>query len=229
MTGDNRGAEFDDFVLSRSPALQRAAFLMVSDISLAQDLVQEALAKTYVAWPRLRRTASAEAYTRKAITTTAISWFRRKSWNNERVVATMPEHLSGGHDDAVVQKTMLWTCLQELPPRHAQRSCCATTRTSPKARPRTSVGFVLADGSDSVYSVVGTEVTDVGCTDPAAIRLVSDADDPVAAWVDAEQPRSSPSIRATTPCRPVARRDETRCSPIRTMRSPGQAGDLSRT
>lgn len=117
MTGDTTRAEFDDFVLARSPALHRAAYLMVGDVSLAQDLVQEALTKTYVAWPRLHRASNAEAYTRKAITTTAISWFRRKSWSNERAVASLPEHATGGHDDAVVQRSLLWTGLQCLPPR----------------------------------------------------------------------------------------------------------------
>ncbi len=117
MTNDHERAEFDDFVLARSPALQRAAYLMVGDVSLAQDLVQEALTKTYVAWPRLHRTANAEAYTRKAITTTAISWFRRKGWNNERATAVLPESTTGGHADDVVQSALLWTCLQALPPR----------------------------------------------------------------------------------------------------------------
>ena len=69
---------------ARSAALHRAAYLMVGEQSLAQDLVQEALTKTYVAWPRLRDKGNAEAYTRKAITHTAISWFRRKGWSAER-------------------------------------------------------------------------------------------------------------------------------------------------
>ena len=77
-------AEFAEFVAARSAALHRAAYLMVGDQSLAQDLVQEALTKTYVAWPRLRDKGNAEAYTRKAITHTAISWFRRKGWSAER-------------------------------------------------------------------------------------------------------------------------------------------------
>ena len=38
--------EFAEFVLARSPALHRAAYLMVGDVGLAQDLVQEALTKT---------------------------------------------------------------------------------------------------------------------------------------------------------------------------------------
>lgn len=40
---------FDDYVAARSVALQRAAYLMVGDAGLAEDLVQEALIKTYVA------------------------------------------------------------------------------------------------------------------------------------------------------------------------------------
>jgi DNA-directed RNA polymerase specialized sigma24 family protein len=39
---------------------------MTGDVSLAQDLAQESLTKTYVAWPRLRDPANAEAYTRRA-------------------------------------------------------------------------------------------------------------------------------------------------------------------
>ena len=78
MVGRDR-SDFAEFVAARSTALHRAAYLMVGEVSLAQDLVQEALTKTYVAWPRLRDKGNAEAYTRKAITTTAISWFRRKA------------------------------------------------------------------------------------------------------------------------------------------------------
>ena len=71
-------ADFAAFVHARSASLHRAAYLLVGERGLAQDLVQEALTKTYVAWPRLRDPAAAEAYTREAITTTAIGWYRRK-------------------------------------------------------------------------------------------------------------------------------------------------------
>ena len=110
-------AEFTEFVAARSAALHRAAYLMVGDASLAQDLVQEALTKTYVAWPRLHDKGNAEAYTRKAITTTAISWFRRKGWSHERSTATPPELLTAGHADGVTQSAWLWAALQELPAR----------------------------------------------------------------------------------------------------------------
>ncbi len=110
-------AAFADFVAARSGALHRAAYLMVGDVGLAQDLVQEALTKTYVAWPRLRDPANAEAYTRKAITTTAISWFRKKSWYGERPADQVPESADAGHADAVAVRTSLMQALAQLPPR----------------------------------------------------------------------------------------------------------------
>lgn len=108
---------FAEFVAARSAALHRAAYLMIGDEQLAQDLVQEALTRTYVAWPRLRDTRNAEAYSRKAITTTAISWFRRKSWNSEDVGPEVPEGLLGATDDDVAQRAWVWQALLALPPR----------------------------------------------------------------------------------------------------------------
>ena len=82
-------AAFAAFVAARSGALHRAAYLLVGDAGLAQDLVQEALTKTYVA-AGCAAPEAAEAYARKAITTTAITWFRKRSWNAERSPSSCP-------------------------------------------------------------------------------------------------------------------------------------------
>ena len=108
---------FAEFAAGRARSLHRAAYLMVGDSQLAQDLVQEALTKTYVAWPRLRDPRNAEAYCRKAITTTAISWFRRKGWANERPTEILPEGEQGGHDARIADRDRVWRALQALPPR----------------------------------------------------------------------------------------------------------------
>lgn len=111
---------FTEFVAARSPALFRTAYLIVGDHGLAQDLVQEALTKTYVAWPRLREVGKAEAYTRKAITTTYISWWRRKAWRAERPRDDVPESgptTQREHGSDVVDRTWVWQELQALPPR----------------------------------------------------------------------------------------------------------------
>ena len=51
-------AAFTDFVDDHARFLFRTAFLVVGDHQLAEDLVQEALVKTYVAWPRISGRAS---------------------------------------------------------------------------------------------------------------------------------------------------------------------------
>jgi RNA polymerase sigma-70 factor (sigma-E family) len=108
---------FVEFVAARSSALQRAAYLMVGDVGLAQDLVQEALVKTCGAWPRLRDPGAAEAYTRKVITTTAMAWFRRRAWSAERSSGHPPDTPAPGHADGVTERAWLWQCLLQLPPR----------------------------------------------------------------------------------------------------------------
>ncbi len=94
----------------------RAAFLMLGDHGLAEDLLQEALTKTYVAWPRLRDINAAESYTRKAITTTAISWWRRKSWRNELPHANVDPNAPIS-PVSLEEQDWMWQELQALPPR----------------------------------------------------------------------------------------------------------------
>jgi RNA polymerase sigma-70 factor (sigma-E family) len=63
---------FSEFVEARSASLFRTAYLMVGDHQLAQDLLQEALVKTLIAWPRLSDHQNVEAYTRRIVATTSI-------------------------------------------------------------------------------------------------------------------------------------------------------------
>jgi RNA polymerase sigma-70 factor (sigma-E family) len=108
--------EFCEFVAARSAALVRVAYLILGDHQLAQDLVQESLAKTYVAWPRLHEAGNAEAYTRRVIATTAISWRRRRGFH-ERPAEHLAESVSADPATAVVVHEALWIHLLGLPPR----------------------------------------------------------------------------------------------------------------
>src|SRR4051812_28511785 len=108
--------QFCDFVASRSGALFRVAYLMLGDHQLAEDLVQESLEKTYVAWPRLREVANAEAYTRRVIVTTAISWRRRRSFH-ERPAEHLGEAAGPDVTEAIDANDELWAELRRLPPR----------------------------------------------------------------------------------------------------------------
>jgi RNA polymerase sigma-70 factor (sigma-E family) len=108
---------FADLVEARSTALLRLAYGVVGDYQLAQDLVQEALVKVYVAWPRLREGSAPEAYARRAIVTTAISWRRRRSFH-EPPVDTVPDLISDFDESAWVEThEALWREVRRLPPR----------------------------------------------------------------------------------------------------------------
>jgi RNA polymerase sigma-70 factor (sigma-E family) len=107
---------FSEFVEARSASLFRSAYLMVGDHQLAQDLLQEALVKTLLAWPRLRDRANVDAYTRRIIVTTAISWRRRRSFH-ERPRDTLPERVDPDLVDAVVTHDAVVAALLTVPPR----------------------------------------------------------------------------------------------------------------
>lgn len=80
---------FDGFVAARGDALWRSAWLLTGDRQLAEDLVQTALGKSWRAWPRVGPDGF-EAYVRRVMYTTYVSWWRRK-WRGERPTEHLPE------------------------------------------------------------------------------------------------------------------------------------------
>ena len=107
---------FTEFMSVRSASLFRTAYLIVGDHQLAQDLLQEALIRTYLAWPRLRDPGKAEAYTRRTIVTTAISWRRRRSFH-ERPTGRLPDTTVPDATEAVTTHASVVAQLRTLPPR----------------------------------------------------------------------------------------------------------------
>ena len=81
---------FRDFVAGRSAALLRTAYLLTGDWANAEDLLQTALTKTYLAWRRLGKIEAVEPYARRVLVTTATSWWRRR-WHGERPTGNLPE------------------------------------------------------------------------------------------------------------------------------------------
>lgn len=80
--------DFDDFVVARTSALSRTAYLLTGDAHLAEDLVQTALLKAAGHWTRIH--GDPEPYVRRILYTQNISWWRRR-----RHVAEQP---LGAHD-----------------------------------------------------------------------------------------------------------------------------------
>jgi RNA polymerase sigma-70 factor (sigma-E family) len=106
-------AEFDRFVVTRSQALLRTAYLLVQDENLAEDLLQTALTKTWFAWSRVD---DPEAYVRRVLVTTSASWWRRR-WTRETPTADLPEPHASVAAEGPVDGQDLWVALGQLPPR----------------------------------------------------------------------------------------------------------------
>jgi RNA polymerase sigma-70 factor (sigma-E family) len=106
---------YSEFVTARSTSLFRTAYLVIGDYQLAQDLLQESLIRVYGAWPRLRDVQKAEAYTRRVIVTTAISWRRRRSFH-ERPAGHLPDVVGADATDRIGVCDELWAELCRLPP-----------------------------------------------------------------------------------------------------------------
>src|SRR5579871_662523 len=71
-------AAFNDYVLARGTALLRIAIMLTGNRADAEDLVQAALANTYLAWGKINDRAALDAYVRRAMVNTHISWWRRR-------------------------------------------------------------------------------------------------------------------------------------------------------
>jgi RNA polymerase sigma-70 factor (sigma-E family) len=91
--GSDRDEEFSEYVKARYSRLLATAYLLSGDRHAAEDLVQTALAKLYVAWPRLRQGGSEDAYIRRILINSNHE-IHRKPWRRERAVAEVPDRLA---------------------------------------------------------------------------------------------------------------------------------------
>jgi RNA polymerase sigma-70 factor (sigma-E family) len=106
-------SEFDAFVVSRSPALLRSAYLLVQDEGRAEDLLQTALTKAWFAWKRIN---DPEAYVRRIMVTTSASWWRRR-WNRETPTDQPQEPPTATGADESANRHDLWVAIGHLPRR----------------------------------------------------------------------------------------------------------------
>jgi RNA polymerase sigma-70 factor (sigma-E family) len=109
--------EFLEFAQSRAAPLHRMAYLLCGDWHLADDLVQETLAKSFRHWARVQRADNPDAYVRRMLINEA-----RRHWRRHRHAAA-PADLTGwepgGPDEAaaVTNRVALFQALLSLPAR----------------------------------------------------------------------------------------------------------------
>ena len=113
MSSSERDAAFSEFVRARRTHLRRIAYGICGDWHRADDLVQTALVKLYVAWPRVRRDGHEEAYVRTIIVRANIDEGRRP-WRREQSQEVTPE-VAAPAPLPVEERDALFDALQALP------------------------------------------------------------------------------------------------------------------
>jgi RNA polymerase sigma-70 factor (sigma-E family) len=121
MPRSTRDEEFSAFVRTRRTGLVRSACLLTAgDTHLAEDLVQTALARLYVAWPRVRRSGSEIAYVRRILVNAHTDEVRRPGRRRERHVSELPETIEPMPPETLPDGLIgadVRAALAELPPR----------------------------------------------------------------------------------------------------------------
>ena len=71
-------AGFTEYVVARRALMHRTAWVLTGDHHLAEDLVQQVLAKLYVAWPRVQRMDGVDGYVRRMLVNANVDRARRR-------------------------------------------------------------------------------------------------------------------------------------------------------
>ena len=114
MTRADRETAYVDYVTARRDHLRRIAYALCGDWHRADDLLQIALVKLYVAWPRVRRVGNEDAYVRRILVRVSIDESRRP-WRRERATQHLPDR-PAPERAGVEDLSELFTALQALPP-----------------------------------------------------------------------------------------------------------------
>lgn len=114
IVDEERRRVFDEFARARMPELLRFGYALTGNPHAAADLVQDALERTMLAWPRVEKQGDPEGYVRRIMVNRNISIWRRR--RRERLVVDVPE--TGRDDGGLAPRDLaLWERVRALPPR----------------------------------------------------------------------------------------------------------------
>lgn len=110
---------FTSFVKARGPVLLRAARSLTANPSDAEDLLQTALTKTYVAWERIEDHRALDGYVRRALLNTRTSQWRKRKVD-EFACDDVPEQEAVQGPDPAERQVLhdaMWRAVLKLPDR----------------------------------------------------------------------------------------------------------------
>ena len=105
--------DFDAFVRGQLVSLSGFGRLLTGHDARGQDLVQEALARTYLRWRRSGAPEDPAAYVRRTMVNLHATWWRRLF--SRESAAPLPDVASVADDTDT--RLAVWSALRSLPPR----------------------------------------------------------------------------------------------------------------
>jgi RNA polymerase sigma-70 factor (sigma-E family) len=118
-TGSFAYPSFASYVRARQPVLLRTARSLTANPSDAEDLLQTALTKTYVAWDRIEDHRALDGYVRRALLNTRTSQWRKRKVD-EFACDELPEPdvtPAGDPAEQQVLRDAMWHAIMKLPTR----------------------------------------------------------------------------------------------------------------
>jgi RNA polymerase sigma-70 factor (sigma-E family) len=151
-----RDAEFTAFVVEHADHLLRTAWLLTGDAHRAEELVQETLVRTYVAWTRAHD-GDPLAYARRVLANLRVDVWRRR--RREVLVSPdrLPEAAGAGGQGAADDRDQLVRALAALTPRQRRivvlRHYAGLSETEVADDLGISVGAVKSIGSRALAAL----------------------------------------------------------------------------
>lgn len=111
---------FEEFIEERLVPLLRYATVLTCDPHLAEDIVQEVLARAQVRWSRIARAEHPERYVKRMVTNEFLSWRRRRAARVVPLASGLLEHVTGAAPDHIAahdERDALLARVAALPPR----------------------------------------------------------------------------------------------------------------
>ncbi|SHL68861.1 SigE family RNA polymerase sigma factor [Actinacidiphila paucisporea] len=111
--------QFTAYVRTKGPTLLRTARSLTPNPADAEDLLQTALTKTYLAWDRIDDHRAVDGYVRRTLVNTRTSQWRKRKVD-EFSTDELPEPAAGGAPDLTeqqAQRDALLRAIARLPPR----------------------------------------------------------------------------------------------------------------
>lgn len=152
---DHLEESYAQFVLTRQDHLRTVAFALCGDWHRAEDLLQTAFVKLYLAWPRVHEFEHPEAYVRKILVRANIDEHRRPWRRREVSTDRHIESPASVGEDALEERDVLIAALRALTAR--QRACVVMRHWLELSTAETAEALGISEGAVKTHASRGRE------------------------------------------------------------------------